>query len=71
MRDATISLAITPSLPVPVKYDIIVTGGWGPSAKHRRVQSVEMLLTLLRVTSISVEGQGSRALPQSIWRVHR
>ena len=29
MQDATISLAITPSLPVPVKYDLTVGGGWG------------------------------------------
>ena len=35
-RDATISLAITPSLPVPVKHDLIVGGGWRPSARHRR-----------------------------------
>ena len=46
MRDATISLAITPALPVPVKYDLIVGGGWGPSARYRRAQSGEMLATL-------------------------
>ena len=32
-RDATISLAITPSL--LVKHDFIVGGGWGPSTKQR------------------------------------
>ena len=33
-RDATSSLAITPSLPVPhnwVEHDLIVDWGWGPS----------------------------------------
>jgi len=35
-QDATISLAITPSLPVPVKHDLTVCGVWGPSARHRR-----------------------------------
>ena len=47
MWDETISLAITPSLSVPVKYDLIVGGGWGPNAKHRRTRNGEMLLTLL------------------------
>ena len=37
-RDATISLAITPSL--PVKNDLIVGGGWG------QAQDGEMLPTL-------------------------
>ena len=32
----------------------------------------EMLPTLaIRLASFSVEGQGSRVLPQSSWRVHR
>ena len=34
-QDVTISLAITPSLPVPVKHDLIVSGGWGPSTTRR------------------------------------
>ena len=46
VQDATISLAIMPSLPVPVKHDLIVGGGWGPSTRHRRVQGGEMLPTL-------------------------
>ena len=33
-RDATTSLTITPSL--PVKHDLIVGGGWGPSTRRRR-----------------------------------
>ena len=37
-QDATISLAITPSLPVPVKHDLFVGGG--------RARGGEMLLTL-------------------------
>ena len=37
-RDATISLAITPSL--PVKHDLIVGGGWG------QAQGGEILSTL-------------------------
>ena len=45
-RDATISLAITPSLPVPVKHDLTVGGVWGPSARHRRARGGEMLPTL-------------------------
>ena len=46
-RDATISFAITPSLPVPVKHDLTVGGVWGPSARHRRARGGEMLQTLL------------------------
>ena len=40
-RDATIFLAITPFL--PAKHDLIVDGGWGPSAKTSRAQGREML----------------------------
>ena len=29
-----------------IKYDLIVGGGWGPSARYRRAQSGEMLATL-------------------------
>ena len=46
-RDATISLAITPSL--PVKHDI-VGGGWGPSARRRDAPDASG-----RLTSFSVE----------------
>ena len=45
-RDATISLAITPSLPVLLKHNLIVGGGWGLSVRHRRARGREMLLTL-------------------------
>ena len=50
-QDATIPLAITPSL--PVKDDLIVGGGWGPSARWRDAPD-----TSERVTSFSVEGEG-------------
>ena len=56
----------TPSLPVPVKYDLIVSGGWGPSAKRRDAPDATG-----RVTSFSVEGRGSRVLSRSSWRVCR
>ena len=64
-RDATISLAITPSLPVPhnwVKHDL---GGGGRAwdiAEHK-VESAPDANS--RLTS-----QGSRALLRSSWRVH-
>ena len=41
MQDATISLAITPSLPVSAKHDLIVGGGWG------QARGGEMFLTLI------------------------
>ena len=62
----------TLSLPVPVKYDLIVSGGVGakrealPSAKRRDAPDATG-----RVTSFSVEGRGSRVLSQSSWRVCR
>ena len=56
--DATISLAITSSL--PVKHDLIVGGGWGPSTRQRDAPD-----TSGRPTSFSVEGRGRRALPRS------
>ena len=40
MRDATISLAITPPLPVQIKHDLIVVGGEG------QARGGEMFLTL-------------------------
>ena len=55
MRDATIYLTITPSL--PVKHDLIVDGGWGPSARRRDAPDANG-----RLTSFSIEGQESREL---------
>ena len=49
-----------------VKHDLIVGGGWGPSARRRDVPDASG-----RLTSFSVEGRGNRALPRSSWRVHR
>ena len=43
MRYATISLMITPSL--PVKHDLIVGGGWGPSARQRDAPNASERLT--------------------------
>ena len=54
-RDATISLTITSSL--LVKHELIVGGEWGPSARQRDAPDASG-----RLTSFSVEGQGSRAL---------
>ena len=71
-RDATISLAITPSL--PIKHDSIVICQWGMEAKReaslcaRRRDAPD---ASGRLTSFSVEGRESRALPRSSWRVHR
>ena len=39
-RDATISLAITPSL--PVKHDLIVGGGWGQARDGGMLQADEL-----------------------------
>ena len=50
------SRAITPSLPVPIKHDLIVGG---PSARRRD-----------GLTSFSIEGLGSRALLRSSLRIH-
>ena len=62
-RDATISLAITPSL--PIKHDSIVICQWGmeakrevsPNARRRDAPDASG-----RLTSFSVEGRESRAL---------
>ena len=43
-RDATISLAITPSLPV-----LIVGGGWGPSARRSDAPDASGMLTSFSV----------------------
>ena len=64
MWDATISLAITPSL--LVKHDLIVDGGWGPSM--RRTDAVD---ASSRLTNFSVERRRNRALPRSSGHVHR
>ena len=55
MWDVTISLAIMPSL--PVKHDLIVTGGWGPSARWRDAPD-----TSSRLTSFSIEARGSEVI---------
>ena len=52
-------------LPVPVKHDLIVSGGWGPNARRRDAPDASG-----RLVSFSVEGWGSRELPQRSWRVH-
>ena len=59
MWDATISLAITPSL--PVKHDLIVGGGVGAKHEVERCSDASS-----RLTSFSVEGRGSRVVPRSI-----
>ena len=59
-QDATISLVIMPSLPVPVKHGLIVDGGWGPSARQRDAPDASG-----KLTSFSIEGRVSRELPQS------
>ena len=63
MRDA---LAIMPPPPLPVKHDLIVGGGVGPSARRRDAPDASS-----RLTGFSVEGRRSRVLPRSSWRVHR
>ena len=65
-RDATIFLAITPSLPIKHDPNVIVGGGWRPSTRRRDAPNASG-----RLTSFSVEERESRALPQSSWRVHR
>ena len=51
MRDMTISLVITHSFPVPVKHDLIVSGGWGPNARWRDAPDASG-----RLESFSVKG---------------
>ena len=50
MRDATISLAIMPS--IPVKHDLVVGRGWGPSMRRR-----DALDASGRLMSVSIEGE--------------
>ena len=50
-QDATISLAIMPSL--PGMKSLSVGGGWGPSARQRNAPNASR-----RLTSFSVEGEG-------------
>ena len=52
-----------PSL--PVKHNLIVGGGWGPSVRQRDAPDASG-----RLTSFSVEERGSKALPQNSWHVH-
>ena len=62
--DATISLAITPSL--PTKHDSIVICQWGVEAKHEvspKARRRDAPDTSGRLTSFSVERRESRALP--------
>ena len=63
MRDATISLAITPSL--SIKPDSIVICRWGVEAKRKvspNTRRRDPPNASSRVTSFSVEGRESRAL---------
>ena len=72
MRIATISLAITPSL--PTKHDSIVICQWGVEAKCEaslNVRQRDVPDASGRLTSFSVERRESRALPRRNWRVHR
>ena len=55
-RDATISLAITPSLPIKHDPNVIVGGRWRPSTRQRDAPNASG-----RLTSFSVEGRESRA----------
>ena len=59
MQDATVSLVITPSL--PVKHDLIVSGGGGgevrPSMRRRDAPDASG-----RLMSFSVEGRENRLL---------
>ena len=50
-----------------VKRDLIVGEGWGRARNMRRR---EIPNASGRLVSFSVEGRGSRVLPQSSWRVH-
>ena len=76
-RDATFSLAITPSLPGMKSLSVGEGGGGGgggvgtkrgtsPSPRRRDAHD-----TSGRLTSLRVEERGSRTLPRSSWRVHR
>ena len=73
--DAIISLAITPSLPMStrprVQRRLVLGGGQAkhkalPNARRRDAPDASG-----RLTSFSVEGRESRALPRSSWHVHR
>ena len=74
-RDVTISLAIMPP-PLPLSgHEVIVGRGWEPSAERCRALPSASRRdghdASGRLKSFSVEEQGSRALLQSSWRVHR
>ena len=71
-RDATISLTITPSL--PIKHDFIVICRWGVEAKREASPNArwrDAHDATGRLTSFSIEGRESRALPRSSWYVHQ
>ena len=65
-QDAKISLAITPPPSGTGKAWPHCRCEASPSARRRDAPDATG-----RLTSFSVEGRGSRALPQSSWRVHR
>ena len=63
-RDATISFAITPSL--PTKHDSIVICQWGVEAKREaspNARQRDVADASSRLTSFSIERRESRALP--------
>ena len=67
MRDATISLGITPSLLIKGWLHCYLSmGGWRPSVRQRDAPDASS-----RLTSFSVEGWESRVLLRSSWRVYR
>ena len=71
MRDATISLVITPSL--LIKHDSIVICRWGVEAKRKASPNArwrDAPDASGRLTSFIVEGRESRALPRNSSRVH-
>ena len=67
MRDATISLAIMPSLPGMKSLSVGVGTKCRVSLSARRRDAHD---ASGRLTSSSVEERGSRVLPQSSWHVH-
>jgi len=51
---------------LPSRHEVIVGGGWVPSARRRDAHDASG-----RLTSFSIEERGSSVLPRSSWRVHR
>ena len=68
MRDATISLTITPSLPGMKSLSV---GGGDKARGVAEWRRRDAHNASSRLTSFSNEKRGSRALPRSSWRVHR